>query len=164
MIQVTIRKMIYRSNVMTLVADLNYRDVISLCIVTLQILMALYYYTPLNKDIMDERFSWRMFSEVTLTDRELEWEGLTVISGYNATKRISMEKRFTKIWAVILKRGEDTLLNRAVEYLCDMEPVDYIRYVFSARFLDGRLLTKDVTRRCSTDLFKRMKFSSRWIL
>lgn len=126
-----------------------YRHAIGLCIILMQILLATRYYTWLNDDPMNERFAWRMLSEVSMAKREITWDATTIVGEYNATLHIPSNKWFSPIWERCILFGDWIILDNAANYICEKETVDYVKYHFKATFLDGNYHVKTRVYKCN---------------
>lgn len=98
---------------------------------------------------MDERFAWRMFSDISLTERIVRYKAINRAGQYNGTEKIELERYFSNKWLVIIRGGDDGILNRVSEYLCKVTSSDFVEYEFRARFLDNSSLKKRKQTECS---------------
>ena len=116
---------------------LSKRDFISLCIfiyILIQIYLPLNYYL-LEKDKMNEWYSWRMFSEKQMAGKELEiffspyWMNNT-----NNGILIKISDHFNEIWTKNLIRGPNWILEKACIFICSRiqsaKSVKYIWYIY----------------------------------
>ncbi|MCA9540458.1 MAG: hypothetical protein KC620_16275 [Myxococcales bacterium] len=91
---------------------LGLRDALIAAFVALQIYLPLSYY--LGGDPFDERFAWRMFSPVRLSNCSV---GLyEVVDGVE--RPIDLTDELHVVWINLLKRARPAVIDRAVEKFC----------------------------------------------
>lgn len=118
-------------------------------IVSFQFFIALYYYTPFHHDKMDERWSWRMFSENTMIESKLYAFTITEVGKHNASRQIDLESYIGNSWLFVMKQGTDVMLRKMSEYLCRTIETNYTVYVYNAVFLDGSMISKKDGIKCN---------------
>ena len=85
----------------------------------IQMAVPVYYYL-FQEDKLDERFTWRMFSDTSSGDKELVFEGIA--PGDPLPIVISREEYFSKDWNNILIVGRKSTIRKAREFLCKTMP------------------------------------------
>lgn len=82
--------------------------------------LAIQVYLPVDyyffrEDKMDERFAWRMFSDISLSKIEIVF---TEENEKNELVPIDLGVYMPPVWIIQINRGKSYLLKRVCEYLC----------------------------------------------
>lgn len=123
-------------------------DRFGLCILLVQIVLALYYYTPLHCDKYDERFAWRMLSEIGTSEKSFQIECFNVVGRYNATMPCEYTNYFNKRWQFVIEMGDSYVMKRAVEFICIVEGYSHVKYNHKFYFTDGSIVERNNTIVC----------------
>jgi len=102
-----------------------------------QALLPLHYYL-LGKDHYDERFAWRMFSDV----RMLRCEGSFAVGG----RPVDLAARFHSAWITLLERGRSEVIGEMGQRLCETAEAP-VHLSLSCREADGRKVVVEDGRR-----------------
>lgn len=98
-----------------------------------------YYYGM--RDPLDERFAWRMFSEITLAERKVEIS-LSYLNG--TTENLNIRKEFDKITRQIIKDGHTDTLKKLCLYLKEKKGAEEVKVSTRHRLLTEEIIKKDV--------------------
>ena len=102
------------------------------CFLALQLALPLSYYTC-REDKNDERFSWRMFSPVRLTNCSATFS----VDG----ARVQLTRTFHESWGRIANRGREVVIRRMAERLCADNQGKQVRIRLDCRKVGGRKST-----------------------
>ena len=86
---------------------------IILAVVTSQLLIPLHYYTT-RRDPHDERFAWRMFSPMRMTDCAVR----ATVDG----APVALEREHHEAWLAIARRGRFAVVEAMGARLCEKHP------------------------------------------
>lgn len=101
---------------MLLVVPLKWKQILLILFIGSQIFIPLLYYLPWNKNIYDERFSWRMFSVTQQKDVQLDIKFNNVNLNDSEIKKI-----FPKEWIKTIKHLNPIVLKKSVDYCCNFK-------------------------------------------
>lgn len=97
-----------------------------------QVLAPLSYYT-LRQDRLDERFAWRMFSEV----RMVRCEARFAVAG----SAVALSARYHSAWITLLERGRRDVVRGVALDLCADHPGQPVTLDLACTFPDRTTLT-----------------------
>jgi len=98
------------------IEDVNiYIHVFVLAFTIVQLYLPLRYYL-FNDDPLDERFAWRMFSEIAMSGKEIEFWAEMRDSGLEVP--IDHESFLGDHWTSIVLRGKRQVVDNACSYFC----------------------------------------------
>lgn len=104
----------------------------------LQLLLPLTYYT-VREDRFDERFSWRMFSDVRMVKCQ---------AGFNrGGTGVTMSQEFHMAWNTLVQRGRGDVIDAVGQELCEGARGKPVKVRLECRMADGsKQLLEDGTR------------------
>jgi len=116
---------------------------LSVIFLTIHALLPLDYYL-LRKDVLDERFAWRMFSSVTSSRKIVRFYGIFHQSEMPMEdgKKLELLKHadyFPKDWSTVIKIGHSEVARKAALYLCKAtnNTFDYVRVKIAVDWFNG---------------------------
>lgn len=122
-----------------------------------QIVLPLNYYTGVDPDIYDERFSWRMFSTLRMQPCSFDVdEVITDPDGRTVTRKVDMEKSLDRIWITQFGKNVSEVVKKFLEKRCESHPwITSVNYTRSCRSPNGEsFLPSDRTKLdCTTGEF-----------
>jgi hypothetical protein len=96
--------------------------------IIIQMYIPLHYYL-FQSDKFDERFTWRMFSDIDAGYRELTFKGIS--PHYKDPIILPKDELFTTHWNAVLLRGNVKTIKKARIFLCkNMSYLSKIRSIF----------------------------------
>lgn len=108
------------------------RDALISAFLVLQLLLPLAYYT-VRDDPYDERFSWRMFSDVRMVKCQV---------GFNrGGQTVTMSQEFHMAWNTLAQRGRGDVIDAIGQSLCDGARGEPVKIRMQCKLADG---TQDV--------------------
>lgn len=99
-----------------------------LVVVLGQLLVPLHYYL-VRRDPHDERFAWRMFSPMRLTQCSVA----ATLDG----APIVLEREFHDAWLALARRGRAIVVERMGARLCEKHPGKAVVFRLECRYADG---------------------------
>ena len=104
------------------------RDGLVTAFLVLQFLLPLSYYT-VREDAYDERFSWRMFSDVRMLKCK--------VSFARGGEPVTMSQEFHMAWNTLVQRGRQDVIDGVAAELCDGARGKPVRLRMTCREADG---------------------------
>ncbi len=105
----------------------SWQGVLILLVVAGQLVLPIHYYTA-RRDPHDERFAWRMFSPMRMTQCTPHF----VIDG----KQINLASEFHEAWIEIAKRGRFVVIEQMAATLCEKHPNTAVYVTVDCHYLD----------------------------
>ncbi len=110
--------------------------------------MPLTYYLGLHAPT-DERFAWRMFSQVRLDHCDVTAEETIQDGGSTVTRAVPLQETLQAGWISELARKQPRVVARFLDRSCEDTRVVAAKVVWSCRATDGTLAPPDeVARGC----------------
>lgn len=118
------------------------RNALIVAWVVVQLAIPAHYYF-LRESRYDERFAWRMFSEVRVLDCVADYR--------QAGRPVPFENRFHASWITLVKRGRPSVIERVTGRLCEEAGNDPVTLDLVCREADGRMfrLTEPWRNQCA---------------
>ncbi len=104
------------------------RDILVTAFLVLQLALPLSYYT-VREDTYDERFSWRMFSDVRMLKCK--------VSFVRGGEPVTMSREFHMAWNTLVQRGRRDVIDGVSAALCDGARGEPVRLRMTCREADG---------------------------
>jgi hypothetical protein len=98
-------------------------------VVISQLVLPLHYYL-VRRDPHDERFAWRMFSPMRMTECSLDMKV--------DKKRIDLSGEFHEAWIETAKRGRFVVIEAMAERMCKRNPTKPVTAQLVCRYIDRK--------------------------
>ncbi len=104
------------------------RDGLVVAFLLVQLVLPLHYYT-VREDRFDERFSWRMFSDIRMIKCQASF--------HQAGRPIKLSGEFHMAWNTLVGRGRGDVIDAVGQELCDTAGEDPVTLRLACRLADG---------------------------
>ena len=98
-----------------------------LVVVASQLLLPLHYYTA-RRDLHDERFAWRMFSPMRMTECSVR----ATLDG----APLRLEREFHEAWIELARRGRFVVVEEMGARLCEKHPGKPVVFDLDCKYVD----------------------------